>query len=474
VQFSIGFHAFLRSLQSVSINFELHFVSWLSVAGVLARNNSIILRSCIYFHCLWSKADRICSARSSRQYLVHHMARVQQGSEQPMAPCLSGSHRLVPEVVIRLGRRPTPRRPTPRPPTPRPPTPRPPTPRPPTPRPPTPRPPTPRPPTPRPPTLPPVSMPIPTRSSRNTPSDQSLQSNLPRADSQVSKRLTSKLKSATARTKVRSKAGEKDPTASKFAVRGVTSGRDKVGYSRNESPSLSSTSHDIHSSLPILSLHPSKPVVDSASNPLQPPLTESKNAATSISARNSSNQSTSISRSTSKSALPSLEHTKDCGVDVEDSQTFWGDDYIMANAMLGIESSGSDADADWDPTISTGGKDLSNGEHFSDANSAEDVHVRSTGKEPSPVCSVAKKASPGPRGHGGRFSQAQLDEVEKHAELFRGAMASLAKSWGCHISTLYRVAKVAGALKKHRRPNAWNSFQHQQKKLKKTPSGLGV
>src|SRR6202040_1805674 len=263
VQFSIGFHAFLRSLQSVSINFELHFVSWLSVAGVLTRNNSIILRSCIYFHCLWSKADRICSARSSRQYLVHHMARVQQGSEQPMAPGLSGLHHLLPEVVIRLSRRPTPRRPTPcpptpRPPTPRPPTPRPPTPRPPTPRPPTPRPPTPRPPTPRPPTLPPVSMPIPTRSSRNTPSDQSLQSNLPRADSQVSKRLTSKLKSAMARTKVRSKAGEKDPTASKFAVRGVTSGRDKVGYSRNESPSLSSTSHDIHSSLPILSLHPSK------------------------------------------------------------------------------------------------------------------------------------------------------------------------------------------------------------------------
>ncbi|KAF9509898.1 hypothetical protein BS47DRAFT_1396430 [Hydnum rufescens UP504] len=130
---------------------------------------------------------------------------------------------------------------------------------------------------------------------------------------------------------------EKDPTASKFAVCGVTSGRDKVGYSRNESPSLSSTSHDIHSSLPILSLHPSKPIMDSASNPLQPPLTESKNAATSI------------SWSTSKSALPSLEHTKDCGVDVEDSQTFWGDDYIMANAMLGIESSGSDADADWTP-----------------------------------------------------------------------------------------------------------------------------
>ncbi|KAF9511793.1 hypothetical protein BS47DRAFT_1363560 [Hydnum rufescens UP504] len=153
--------------------------------------------------------------------------------------------------------------------------------------------------------------------------------------------------------------GRKIQQPQKFAVHGVTSRRDKVGYSRNESPSLSSTSHDIHSSLPILSLHPSKPVVDSASNPLQPPLTESKNAATSISAQNSSNQLTSISWSTSKSALPSLEHTKDCGVDVEDSQTFWGDDYIMANAMLGIESSGSDADADWDPTISTGGKDLS-------------------------------------------------------------------------------------------------------------------
>ncbi|KAF9504454.1 hypothetical protein BS47DRAFT_1368774 [Hydnum rufescens UP504] len=189
--------------------------------------------------------------------------------------------------------------------------------------------------------------------------------------------------------------------------------------------------------------------MDSASNPLQPPLTESKNAVMSISAQNSSNQSTSISWSTSKSALPSLEHTKDCGVDVEDSQMFWGDDYIMANAMLGIESSGSDADADWDPTISTGGKDLSNGEHFSDANSAKDVHVQSMGKEPSPVCSVAKKASPEPCGHGGRFSQAQLDEVEKHAELFWGAMASLAKSWGCYISMLYRVAKVAGALKKH-------------------------
>ncbi|KAF9518828.1 hypothetical protein BS47DRAFT_1388762 [Hydnum rufescens UP504] len=85
----------------------------------------------------------------------------------------------------------------------------------------------------------------------------------------------------------------------------------------------------------------------------------------------------------------------------------------MANAMLGIESSGSDADADWDPTISTGGKDLSNGEHFSDANSAEDVHVQYMGKEPSPVCSVAKKASPGPCGHGGRFSQAQLDKKLK-------------------------------------------------------------
>ncbi|KAF9508443.1 hypothetical protein BS47DRAFT_1397832 [Hydnum rufescens UP504] len=335
------------------------------------------------------------------------MARVQQGSEQPVVPCLSGSHRLVPEVVIRLGHHPTPHHPTPHHPTPHHPT--------------------PHHPTPHHPTLPPVSMPMPTQSSHNTPSDQSLQSNLPRADSQVSKCLMSKLKSATARTKVRSKAGEKDPTASKFAVHGVTSGRDKVGYSRNESPSHSSTSHDIHSSLPILSLHPSKPVMDSAANPLQPPLTESKNAATSISARNSSDQSTSISRSTSKSALPSLEHTKDC-----------------------IESSGSDADADWDPMISTGGKDLSDGEHFSDANSAKDVHVRSTGKEPSPVCSVAKKASPGPRGHGGRFLQAQLDVVEKHAELFQGVMASLAKLWGCHISTLYRVAKVAGALKKHR------------------------
>ncbi|KAF9516244.1 hypothetical protein BS47DRAFT_1360437 [Hydnum rufescens UP504] len=223
------------------------------------------------------------------------MARVQQGSEQPVVLCLSGSHHLVPEVVIHLGHHPTPHCPT----------------------------------------LPPVSMPMPTQSSCNTPSNQSLQSNLPRVDSQVSKCLTSKLKSATACTKVRSKAGEKDPTASKFAVHGVTSRRDK---------------------------------------------------------------------STLKSALPSLEHTKDCGVDVKDSQMFWGDDYIMANAMLGIESSGSDADADWDPAISTGGKDL----------------------KPSPVCSVAKKAPPGPHGHGGRFSQAQLDEVEKHAQLFWGAMANLA------------------------------------------------
>ncbi|KAF9516165.1 hypothetical protein BS47DRAFT_1360557 [Hydnum rufescens UP504] len=118
--------------------------------------------------------------------------------------------------------------------------------------------------------------------------------------------------------------------------------------------------------------------------------------------------------------------------------------------MLGIESSGSDADADWDPAISTGVHD---GENFSDTNNTKDVHVQSTGKEPSPVCSVAKKASPGPHGHGGRFSQAQLDEVEKHAELFQ-------------------VAKVAGALKKYQQPNAWNLFQHQQKKLKKTPSGL--
>jgi hypothetical protein len=103
---------------------------------------------------------------------------------------------------------------------------------------------------------------------------------------------------------------------------------------------------------------------------------------------------------------------------------FWGDNNIMADAMSGIESSGSDADADWDPVIPIGGKD---GENFNDTNSAED-HVQSTGKEPNPACSVTK-ASSGPHGHRGRFLQAQLDEVEKHTQLFWDAMASLAKLW---------------------------------------------
>jgi hypothetical protein len=41
----------------------------------------------------------------------------------------------------------------------------------------------------------------------------------------------------------------------------------------------------------------------------------------------------------------------------------------MADPMSGIESSRSDADADWDPVIPTGGKD---GENFDDTNSAKD------------------------------------------------------------------------------------------------------
>lgn len=172
--------------------------------------------------------------------------------------------------------------------------------------------------------------------------------------------------------------------------------------------------------------------------------------------------------------MPPPERTKDYGVDGEDLQTFWGDDNAAVDATLGIENSGSDDDADWDPAIPTGGKDVNHGEDFDDTNHVKDLDMR-PGKEPNPARSIAKKpSSPGPHGQGGRFSQAQLKEVERHARLFRDAMAGLAKSWGCHTSTLYRVAKVAGALTKRRRPNAWNSFQHQQKKLKKTPSGPGV
>jgi hypothetical protein len=351
------------------------------------------------------------------------MTRTRQGPKQPVVPRLSGPRGLVPEVVIRLGHHSTP---------------------------------------------PPVSMPMPTRSSRNAPSDRSPRSDPPGTNSRVSKRLTSKPKPATTHTKPRSKAGKKDLMASKFAAHAVTSGRDGAGYSRNGSPSLSSTSYgDIHSTLHTPNLQPSRPVVNLGSNPLQSPLMKSKKAI-------SSNQSAAIPLPSSKSAMPPPERTKDYGVDGEDLQTFWGDDNAAVDATLGIENSGSDDDADWDPAIPTGGEDVNHGEDFDDTNRVKDLDMR-PGKEPNPARSIAKKpSSPGPHGQGGRFSQAQLKEVERHARLFRDAMAGLAKSWGCHTSTLYRVAKVAGALTKRRRPNAWNSFQHQQKKLKKTPSGPGV
>ncbi|KAF9503636.1 hypothetical protein BS47DRAFT_1402221, partial [Hydnum rufescens UP504] len=72
VQFSIGFHAFLRSLQSVSINFELHFVSWLSVAGVLARNNSIILHPPVNILCIiWLVCNKDQSNLWRHAFLVH-------------------------------------------------------------------------------------------------------------------------------------------------------------------------------------------------------------------------------------------------------------------------------------------------------------------------------------------------------------------------------------------------------------------
>lgn len=80
----------------------------------------------------------------------------------------------------------------------------------------------------------------------------------------------------------------------------------------------------------------------------------------------------------------------------------------------------------------------------------------------------------GAGGQGGRFSEAQLKEVEKHAAIFKAAIAGLAHSWDCYPSTLYRIAGVAGTLTKRRRPNAWNSFQHQQKLAKRNPSGLGA
>jgi hypothetical protein len=80
----------------------------------------------------------------------------------------------------------------------------------------------------------------------------------------------------------------------------------------------------------------------------------------------------------------------------------------------------------------------------------------------------------GPGGQGGRFSAAQLEEVERHAATFKAEIARLAQSWGCHPSTLYRIAGVSGTLAKHRGPNAWNSFQHQQKLANRNPSGLGM
>ncbi|KAF9514260.1 hypothetical protein BS47DRAFT_1361907 [Hydnum rufescens UP504] len=79
----------------------------------------------------------------------------------------------------------------------------------------------------------------------------------------------------------------------------------------------------------------------------------------------------------------------------------------------------------------------------------------------------------GPGGQGGQFSEAQLQGVEKHAAVFKAVITGLAQSWSCYPLTLYRIAGVAGTLIKRRGPNAWNSFQHQQKLAKRNPSGLG-
>jgi hypothetical protein len=167
-----------------------------------------------------------------------------------------------------------------------------------------------------------------------------------------------------------------------------------------------------------------------------------------------------------KSALVSPERPDSYRFSAEQSHPPWADDDVVAPPEWG---GGDDDDEDAEGELDILG----------DFEVSPGLKLPARTEEESDTAGSARDAQKGggeslPGGQGGRFSEEQLQEVEKHARVFRDTIAGLARSWRCHVSTLYRVANITGTLTKHRKSNPWNSFQHQRKVQNLNPSGLGA